>query len=424
MKRLLLLISLVYGLTFLGLAALKGSALALVIPFVIYLGAGLLYGPDAIRLTATRTVSADRVTQDQPVVVKVSITNAGSRLEEVQLEDLVSRPIELIAGTTRLLTSIRPGATVDIEYTLRAKRGTYRFQGVRVMASDHLGLFWRQAMLTAPARLLVTPEILKLRRVPIRPRRTRVYSGFIPARQGGPGVEFFGVREYQTGDPLRWINWRISARYPEAYFTTEFEQERVADVALILDARLRNDIQSKDGSLFEYAAQAAANLAEAFLNDGNRVGLLVYGSFLDWTLPAYGKMQRERILQALARAEPGESMIFEKLDLLPTRLFPPQSQIVLISPLLKDDLPMLIRLRARRYQLLVISPDPIPLEVEALGPRPEVKLAARIARLERVLLIHQLRQAGAYVLDWRVDTPFDQAVHAALGRPLPRYYHG
>ncbi len=423
MKRLVLLIFLVYGLTLLGLAALRGGELVLAIPFVIYLAAGLLYGPGAVRLRATRTLSADRVTQDQAVSVKVSITNEGARLEEARLEDLISRPIDLIDGATQLLASIPPGATVGIAYTLKARRGAYQFQGVRVIASDHLGLQRRQAMLPAPARLLVIPQTLKLRRVAIQPRRTRVYAGFIPARQGGPGVEFFGVRGYQPGDPLRWINWLASARHAEAYFTTEFEQERVADVALILDARLQNDIRTKEGTLFEYSAQAAATLAETFLSDGNRVGLLIYGGFVDWTLPGYGKMQRERILQALARAEPGESMIFEKLDLLPTRLFPPQSQIVLISPLLKDDLPILIRLRARGYPLLVISPDPTPVEVEALGTRPAVELAARIIRLERAMVIHQLRMAGIHVLDWQIDTPFDQVVHAGLGRPPPGYYH-
>lgn len=422
MKRLLLITGVVYALVLIGLGALRGGELALAIPFIIYLAAGLLFGPDSIQLTIRRNLSADRISQDQPVEVRLTITNIGSRLEEVLLADVISRPVEVIDGSTQLLASLPPGMTVEIAYTFKARRGAYRFEGVRATASDYLGLFRRQTLVAAPARLLVTPYVFRLRRLPIRPRRTRVYSGFIPARQGGPGVEFFGVREYQPGDPLRWINWRTSARYADTYFTTEFQQERVADVGIILDARTRSDIRSPRGSLFEYAAQAAATLAEAFLNDGNRVGLLIYGSFLDWTYPGYGKTQRERILQALARVEPGESMIFEKLDLMPSRLFPPQSQLVLISPLQKDDLPHVIRLRARGYPILLISPDPIPLEVEALNPGSSVALAARIARLERMAAIRHLRQAGVQVLDWNLDTPFDQAVHTALSQPPAEPY--
>jgi len=422
MKRLMFLVSLIYGLMALGLGTLNGDELILVTPLVIYLASGLLFGPDALRVAVTRTISADRTEHDELVSVKLTVTNNGSRLEEVWLEDVVSRPVDIVDGAARLLTTLLAGATTEVAYALRAKRGVYRFPGLRVTAGDHFSLFRRQALVSAPAQLLVTPGALRLRRLEIRPRRTRVYSGFVPAHQGGPGVEFFGVRDYQPGDPLHWINWRASARHPDTYYTTEFEQERVADVAIILDARIRSDVLSRHGSLFECAAQAAAMLAETFLNDGNRVGLLVYGSILDWTFPGYGKTQRERILQALARAEPGGSLIFDKLDVLPSRLFPLHSQIVLISPLVKDDLPMLVRLRARGYQVLIVSPDPIPLEMEMLRATPEADLAARIVRLERRSQISQLRQAGIYVLDWDINTPLDQALFAMSNRPLAGPY--
>jgi uncharacterized protein (DUF58 family) len=234
-------------------------------------------------------------------------------------------------------------------------------------------------------------------------------------------VDFFGIREYQLGDPRRWINWRVSARHPHTLFTNEFEQERIADVGLILDARQRSEVRINGLSLFEHAVHATASLANAFLNDGNRVGLLVYGRFLDWTFPGYGKVQRERILQALARAEPGESLIFDNLDYLPTRFFPARSQIVLVSPLWEEDLPILIRLRARGYQLLVISQDPVTFEAKELGSDPAAKLAARIARLERMLLIRKAQQVGIQIVNWQVDKPFDHAVHASLGR-LPSWF--
>ena len=140
-----------------------------------------------------------------------------------------------------------------------------------------------------------------------------------------------------------------------------------------------------------------------------------------WTFPGYGKVQRERILQALVRAKTGYSQVFDKLDYLPTRFFPAQSQIVLVSPLCWDDLPMLIRLRARGYQFLVIRPAPIAFEIRALEPTLAVELAARIIYVERVLLLRKLQQAGVQVVDWRVDEPFDQAIHASLGRMPLRF---
>jgi uncharacterized protein (DUF58 family) len=252
--------------------------------------------------------------------------------------------------------------------------------------------------------------------VAIRPLRTRGTAGPVPARQGGAGIDFFGVREYQMGDPRRWINWRASARHPRALFTNEFEQERIADVGLILDARRRTDVVAGEDALFEYGIRATASLAERFLSDGNRVGLLVYGRALDWTFPGYGKVQRERILRALARAQTGDSQVFDKLDYLPTRFFPARSQLVLFSPRCMDDLRMLVRLRARGYQLLVIRPDPVSMELDVLGNMPGSDLAARIVRVERTLLQRKLQQAGIHVVDWRLDRPFDQVIHASLSR--------
>jgi uncharacterized protein (DUF58 family) len=422
-NRLLLLSILVYLLFLLGLVTLDGRVLALVLPLVVYIGAALLYGPGPLRLESTRSLSADRVQENMSVVVRLVITNRGDAVQELRVEDQVPQGLEVIDGQTSVLASLPPGRTLELAYTVRPRRGGYKFRHVGVTSSEHLGLFQRKAVLQAPARLSVLPETLPLRPIAIRPLRTRGYAGPVPARVGGSGVDFFGVREYQPGDPRRWINWRVSARQPQALFTNEFQQERIADVGLILDARLRSDVRLGDDSLFEYAVRATASLAGRFLLDGNRVGLLVYGRALDWTLPGYGKVQRERILRALARAQTGDSQVFDQLDYLPTRLFPAQSQLVLVSPLFMDDLSMLVRLRARGYQLLVIRPDPVPLELQLLDQEPGAPLAARIVHVERVLLRRKLQQAGIQVVDWQVDQPFDQAVHASLGR-MPHWLRG
>jgi uncharacterized protein (DUF58 family) len=227
-------------------------------------------------------------------------------------------------------------------------------------------------------------------------------------------VEFFGIREYQAGDSLRWINKRLSARHAERLFVNEFEQERAIDVGLILDARQKSNLSINGQSLFEYSIQATTTLADTFLAQGNRVGLFIYGGYLDWTFPGSGKLQRERILQALARAEMQESLVFQRLAHLPTRLFPARSQLVFISPLLVDDLEELVKLRAHGYPLMVISPDPVSFEVQQLAASSERDLAYRIARLERRRLLQRLSQLGIRMFSWEVEQPFHEQAQLAL----------
>lgn len=399
----------------------SGVVLVLALPLLLFLGTGLLFGSQEIDIKIERQLSAERVLPGVPVNVSLRLHNLGKRLESLVITDQLPEGLELISGTTSLLTTLDSGESVELTYTISAKRGFYRFRQIAIVSSDHLGVITKSTLLPAEGRIFVQPEVQRIGRVAIRPRRTRVYAGFIPARRGGPGVEFFGVREYQQGDPQRWINWRASARHQKSLFINQFEQERVADIGIILDTRRRSEVRVDDGqSLFECGVQAAASLADSFLLDGNRVGLLLYGRQLDWTMPGYGKVQRERILQGLARAKLGESMVFGKLENLPERLFPNNAQLVLISPLHSDDLPVLVHLRARGYALLVISPDPIRYELAGLDLADEVTVqAARLARLERALSLHKLRQSGIQVLDWDVELPLDAAIHVSLDNTPP-----
>jgi uncharacterized protein (DUF58 family) len=146
---------------------------------------------------------------------------------------------------------------------------------------------------------------------------------------------------------------------------------------------------------------------------------LIYSQYLQWTLPGYGKLQRERILQALAGAAPGASQIFDGLQYLPTRVFPNESQIVLVSPLVADDFSTLIQLRARGYQILLVIPDPVTFEQAYLLDRQskysqaDIDLAARVVRMERTLMLARLQRAGLQVVEWNVVQPFDQAMRRA-----------
>jgi len=417
MSRSLLLSIIIYCLLLSGIVTVRGELLSLALPFVVYLLAGFLRAPDEIRLEATRHLSTERTSPKADVVVTVTITNRGSGLEEVLLEDQVPEGLTIRSGFSRHLLRLPKGGPYTFTYTVSGPRGGYGFEKIQAQVNDHLAVTSREVQLDAKGQLFVFPPVLRLRHVAIRPRRTRVYAGTIPARAGGTGTEFFGVREYQPGDPPRAINWRASARHADALYSNEFQQERVADVGIVLDGRLRTNEFAGGHSLFEHSVQAAAALADALLTQGNRVGLLVYASYLRWTLPGYGKVQRERILHSLAHAKPGGSQVFSVLENLPTRLFPPESQIILVSPLTEDDLAPLVQLRAQGYQVLAVSPDPVKFELSYLPKNPTVDLAARVIQMERMLLLKRIQRASIQVLDWDVAEPFDLVVKRKLSHP-------
>lgn len=399
-----------------GLATLRGAILASTTPLFLYLFYGLWRGQENVNFKVHRELSAERVAPQTPVKVTLTITNLGNDIEELSVEDVISPALSVTDGSHRHLISLNKDESFTFDYTVNGPRGGFPFETVHVEAGDHFGLLRVTQDIRTFDQLFVFPSIARIKRVPIRPRRTRVYAGTIPARAGGAGVEFFGVRDYQSGDSPRQINWRVSARHPDELFSSEYQQERVADVGIVLDGRERSNLFAGGHSLFEHSVLAAGALADALLAQGNRVGLLVYSAYLHWTFPGYGKLQRERILHALSHAEPGASQIFEGLQYLPTRMFPIESQIVLISPLIQDDYPTLVQLRARGYQVMVVSPDPVAFEQSHLPRRPEVELAARVVRIERDLMLKKVQRAGVQVVEWNVEQSFDRATRAAFAR--------
>jgi len=416
-SRSLLLGIITYSLVVAAMLTVRGELITLALPLVAYLLAALLFVPDDIHLEATRHVSNERVSPNADVDISVTITNLGASLDEVLIEDHVPAGLRTGSGHSRHLIRLAKGESYSFTYSVSGPRGGYVFKNVQAQINASMGAISREVQLDAPGQLFVFPPVTRLRHVAIHPRRTRVYAGSIPARAGGSGAEFFGVRGYQPGDSPRTINWRASAHSIEQLYSNEFQQERVADVGIVLDGRTRTNMFAHGHSLFEHSVGAAAALADAMLFQGNRVGLLLYASYLSWTIAGYGRVQRERILHSLAQAKPGGSDVFSDLDHFPTRLFPPESQIILVSPLVDDDLPSLIGLRAHGYQVLVISPDPIKFELSYLPKNEDVNLAARVIRMERMLLLQKVQRAGIQILDWDVHDPFDQVVKQTLSRP-------
>lgn len=407
-----LVLCLIFALVLLGLAFLQSGLLVLAIPLMAYLFAAIYQRPDVVNLTLTRQIYPDYAPQGTPITVKVTIANQGAAVDELVMQDVLPSGARLLDGEVTRIKFLAPQDTIELEYTIVADRGEYSRYETVVQARDFLGFFRQVLVYRTTPHFVVHPHYPKLDRIKIRPPQTRGFAGPIAARQGGTGIDFWGVREYQASDPQRQINWKLSARFERELYTNIFEQERVADVGLIVDARQTTNVTTDSDSLFEHSVRAAAALAENFLDDGNRVSLLVYGSGIARVYPGYGKVQHERILRELAKVHPDVNYALESLAHLPTRLFPAKSQLVLVSPLLPDDTPVIVRMRAHGYAVIVVSPDPIAYE-SALY-QDFTSPAYRIASSERDMMLRRVRQSGVQVVNWQVDQPLESVVRESL----------
>lgn len=114
-------------------------------------------------------------------------------------------------------------------------------------------------------------------RVPKQQLARRRQMGQQRSRMRGRGMEFAEVRQYQPGDDIRSIDWRVTARRQEPH-TKVYQEERERPVLIICDFAPSLFFASGGAYKSVRATETAALLAWQALLAGNRVGGILASS--------------------------------------------------------------------------------------------------------------------------------------------------
>jgi len=179
MKNAILLSTIAYGLILTGVALLNPVLIAIALPFVIYLLGGLFFHPQKLELSFERSLSTIRTIPGTPVVISVRVTNTGRGLDSVLIKDNLSPNLKLKKGSPQHLISLKADQSFSWEYIVTGLRGYYPFTSIEAETWGGLSLIRVQESFPTTGHLLILPDVLNLKKVSIRPRKTRVYSGEI-----------------------------------------------------------------------------------------------------------------------------------------------------------------------------------------------------------------------------------------------------
>ncbi len=110
----------------------------------------------------------------------------------------------------------------------------------------------------------------------------KVVEGFLMGLHRSPhrgfSAEFAELRAYQSGDDLRYIDWRMYGR-SDRYYVKQFEEETNLRAYLLVDVSESMGWSSDPGSLptkLWYAKLLAASLGLVLLRQGDSVGLAAF----------------------------------------------------------------------------------------------------------------------------------------------------
>ncbi len=112
----------------------------------------------------------------------------------------------------------------------------------------------------------------------------------------GQGIEFSESREYQVGDDIRSIDWKVTARLNEPYIK-EFIEERDLHVYFTVDmsgsSSFGNNITKRKKAL-----EIVASLMFAAMKNNDNVGLFLFTDKIETFVPA--RKGRKHVLKAIS----------------------------------------------------------------------------------------------------------------------------
>ncbi|UZK03289.1 DUF58 domain-containing protein [Venatoribacter cucullus] len=129
----------------------------------------------------------------------------------------------------------------------------------------------------------------------------RDMSGSHSSALRGRGMDFAEVRQYQAGDDLRSMDWRVTARTGQAHIKV-FNEEKERPVLLVCDLRAGMQFGSRRALKKVLAADLTALLAWAALHNGDRIGALLFNDAQELDLrPKPGRKSVLHLLNELTR---------------------------------------------------------------------------------------------------------------------------
>ncbi|WP_336336463.1 DUF58 domain-containing protein [Haloarcula brevis] len=217
------------------------------------------------------------------------------RVDGSGIATVTDRLSDGIDGETTVRKSLPATVTYRATYT---SRGEQRAGPVDVTLTDALGLVAERYTIISTTDVLVYPSVYRLGGTDAFART------FTPESEDRQA--FDRLREYVSGDSLRDVHWKSSAKR-EDLLVKEFADSR-SDRSVLVVA------EAERGHADEMAA-AAATLTTAALESGLAVELAVPNGAVE---QGYGDTHRTRLLELLARADAGRTDRADAADVVVT----------------------------------------------------------------------------------------------------------
>lgn len=205
----------------------------------------------------------------------------------VQLRLIDETPVQLQIRNLDIRTRLAARSETILPYYLRpTRRGEYQFGAINAFVSTVFGLASRRYQFDRNQTVPVYPSYLQMRQYELMAISNRLTElGIKKIRRIGQNREFEQVKEYVSGDDIRTINWKATAR-KNTLMVNHYQDEKSQAVYSVIDKGRVMKMPFEEMSLLDYAINASLVISNIAILKEDKAGIITFSNQIGTILPA------------------------------------------------------------------------------------------------------------------------------------------
>lgn len=200
---------------------------------------------------------------------------------------------------------IKASSVSELKYTLRpTERGEYKFGKLNIYVMSILGLVSRRFFFDNEVMVPTYPAFLQLKKYELLAISNNLTMyGIKKIRRIGHTMEFEQIKEYVTGDDLRTINWKATAKRNQ-FMVNQYQDEKSQPVYSVIDKGRVMKMPFNELSLLDYAINATLVMSNVILKKQDKAGMFTFSKKVENMVVAEKRSaQMSMILESLYNVE-------------------------------------------------------------------------------------------------------------------------
>jgi len=200
---------------------------------------------------------------------------------------------------------LKPKTQDSFRYFLRpTSRGEYHFGHLNIFVHSPLGLVSRRYQFQNEQMVPTYPSFIQLKKYDLMAFSNQLFQyGMKKIRRIGHTMEFEQIKEYVSGDDIRTLNWKATAKKNQLMIN-QFQDEKSQSVYMMIDKGRVMRMPFNGLSLLDYAINATLVLSNIILKKHDKAGMLTFSKKIENRVVAEKRgSQMQNFLENLYRVK-------------------------------------------------------------------------------------------------------------------------